>query len=161
MNKIIVLCLITLSLAITDKGPAYNLKYPDSEKLCSEHYIYDYDDNGDHNILYWADENPGVSEKPNSESDCVDLLLWDETENKYYDRCCYVRLQLNGVMHSGCAMLTEEQYLDISETIRRIEEGDPRIIDRASANSKVYQLDCKSNFIKAITIASFLLAFVL
>ena len=161
MNKIIALWLIALSFAIIDNGPAYNPKYPDSEKLCGDHYIYDYDDNGDHNILYWADENPGVSEKPNSESDCVDLLLWDETENKYYDRCCYVRLQLKGVMHSGCAMLTEEQYLDISETIRRIEEGDPRIIDRASANSKVYQLDCKSNFIKAITIASFLLAFVL
>ena len=62
MNKIIVLCLITLSLAITEKGPAHNLKYPDSEKLCGNSYIYDYDDNGDHNILYWADENPGVSE---------------------------------------------------------------------------------------------------
>ena len=66
MNKIIVLCLITLSLAITEKGPAHNLKYPDSEKLCGNSYIYDYDYNGDHNILYWADENPGVSEKPNS-----------------------------------------------------------------------------------------------
>ena len=60
-------------------------------------------------------------------------------------------------MHPGCALLTEEQYLDITETIRRIEVGDPRIIHSVSANSKVYQLDCKSNFIKALTIASFLL----
>ena len=64
-------------------------------------------------------------------------------------------------MHSGCALLTEEQYLDITETIRRIEVGDPRRIHSVSANSKVYQLDCKSNFIKALTIASFLLAFAL
>ena len=115
----------------------------------------------DEEFFVWVDENYRISEKPNSESDCVDLALWDRFDQRYYDRCCYVRLQLNGVMHSGCALLTEEQYLDITETIRRIEVGDPRIIHSVSANSKVYQLDCKSNFIKALTIASFLLAFAL
>ena len=157
MNKIITLCLITLALAAVEKGPASNPKHPDSENNCVDEAYYIYDD--EKNL--WCDENPQCTGKPNSVSDCVDHLLWDYSEERYYDRCCYVRLQLNGEMHSGCAVLTEEQYLDISETIRRIEEGDPAIIYQTSENSKVYQLDCKSNFIKALTIASFLLAFIL
>ena len=64
-------------------------------------------------------------------------------------------------MHTGCALLTEEQYLDITETKRRIENRDHLIIDRATVGSKVYQLDYNSNFIKAMSIAYFLFAFML
>ena len=35
------------------------------------------------------------------------------------------------------------------------------LIDRATVGSKVYQLDCNSNFIKATSIAYFLFAFML
>ncbi len=159
MNKIIVLCLITLSLAIYN-GPAYNPKYPDSEKLCSEHYIYDYLDD-DHDHFYWADENPDTSEKPNSESDCVDLLLWDETENKYYDRCCYVRFQIDGEMHAGCVGLHQEILNDSTETIKRMERGDRARWTRLGEGSKSYQLDCNSSFLKYFYLASLLLCLLL
>ena len=61
-------------------------------------------------------------------------------------------------MHGECSPLTEDQYLDITQTMRRIEEGDPKIIARVTKDCKVYQLDCNSNYIRALTIASILLA---
>ena len=156
MKKLLLLCLISFA-ALQDNefgtGPAYNIKHPQSDDYCVKYFPYD-----DEKRI-WYDDDPefGI---PYSASECVDTLLWVSEDNRYYDRCCYIRLQINGKMHGGCAELTEEQYLDISETIRRIEDGDPLIIDRATAGSKVYQLDCKSNYLKALTIASILLALI-
>ena len=154
MNKILLLCLISLSLN-ANIGPAINPKYPDSTENCVTYFPYD----GDYNKF--CDDLVDQSEVPKSESDCVDLLLWDKYDQRYYDRCCFIRFQINGAMHTGWALLTEEQYLDITETKRRIENGDQLIIDRATVGSKVYQLDCNSNFIKAMSIAYFLFAFML
>ena len=160
MNKILLLCLLSFALAETVnedlKGPAVHPKHSQSEKFCVDYFPYDdeYEE--------WYDELSTTTESdiPYSVSDCVDTLLWDKYDQRYYDRCCYVRFQINGKMHGGCAILTEEQYLDIAETIRRIEDGDPLIIDRATYNSKVYQLDCNSYYVKALSVASFLLALI-
>ena len=54
-------------------------------------------------------------------------------------------------MHGGCVELTEEQYLDISETIRKIENGDKSILVAETAGSKVYQLDCNASYLKLLT----------
>ena len=137
MKNILILCLICFALC-DETGPAYNYKHPNSDYNC---------------------ESASNSE-PNGVSDCADSLLWSKHNSRYYDRCCFLRYQFKGVMNSTCVSLTEEQYLDISETIRRIEDGDPLIIDRATAGSKVYQLDCKSNYLKALTIASILLSLI-
>ena len=155
MNKILLLCLFALALAVTEgeKGPAHYPKHSQSDKFCVDYFPYDNDTRG------WTDDS-FEGKYPTSASECVDTLLWDYYENRYYDRCCYIRFQINGEMHGGCAILTEEQYLDIADTMRRIEEGDPLIIDKATANSKVYQLDCNSYFIKVFSIASFLFAFI-
>jgi hypothetical protein len=48
---------------------------------------------------------------PAGVSDCVDLQLWAPARNMYYDHCCYVRFQKEGVMHAGCVGLSEEHYL--------------------------------------------------
>ena len=157
MNKILLICLFTLALAVSEgeKGPAHYPKHSQSDKFCVDYFPYDED------TLEWVDEmSTTTTSFPTGASECVDTLLWDKYDQRYYDRCCYIRFQINGKMHGGCAILTEEQYLDIAETIRRIEEGDPLIIDKATANSKVYQLDCNSYFIKAFSIASFLIAFI-
>ena len=157
MNKILLLCLFAFALAVTEgeKGPAHYPKHSQSDKFCVDYFPYD-EDTGT-----WTDVDDSFGEEyPTGASECVDTLLWDKYEQRYYDRCCYIRFQINGEMHGGCAILTEEQYLDIAETMRRIEEGDPLIIDKATANSKVYQLDCNSYFIKAFSIASFLIAFI-
>ena len=60
-------------------------------------------------------------------------------------------------MHAGCIGLSEENYLDTSVTMKRMEEGDRDIWTREAANSKVYQLDCFSSFLKSLPIASILL----
>ena len=60
-------------------------------------------------------------------------------------------------MHAGCIGLSEENYLDTTETIRKMENGDREIWTREASNAKVYQLDCFSSFIKNLPIASILL----
>ena len=157
MKKLLFLFLICFvfgqNITVVDYiGPAKNYKHPQSEKNCVEYYAYD-DENHE-----WYDEVELESDVPKGVSDCVDTLLYDPYDSKYYDRCCYIRLQSKGVMHEGCMSLTEDQYLDIAETMRKIEEGDPSIIARKTRGCKVYQLDCNSNYIKALTIASILLA---
>ena len=148
MKTILILSLICFGLTVTDdeKGPAYNLKHSQSEEFC-------------------IDYNPFLSGEvwtdafaPGGVSDCVDLLLWNG--ERYYDRCCYIRFQLEGDMHGGCIGLSEEHYLDITETIRRIEAGDKNLWTSGSANSKVYQLDCDSSYLKFLSIASILLALI-
>ena len=64
-------------------------------------------------------------------------------------------------MHAGCIGITEEQFMDSTETIRRIEAGDKNLWTSASKGSKVYQLDCASTYIKILSFASILVAFLL
>ena len=97
---------------------------------------------------------------PQGVSDCVDTLLWDNYDKRYYDRCCYIRLQHEGKMHSGCFSLNEEGYLDISEAIRQIEEGAPSAWTFDGPKNKIYQMDCHSTFIKILIGASILLALI-
>ena len=100
-------------------------------------------------------------ELPKGVSECVDFLLWDPYKERYNDRCCFIRLQVDGEMHAGCIGLTEEQFMDSTETIRRIEAGDKNLWTSASKGSKVYQLDCASSYLKVLYVASFLVAFLL
>ena len=158
MKKLLLFCLISFAALQDDeivseyeKGPASNIKHAQSDKFCSVYFPYDEDNDT------WVDDYYS-GEFPYSSSECIDTLLWDKWDLRYYDRCCYVRFQFDGKMHGGCAPLTEDQYLDIAETMRKIEEGDPNIIARKTRGCKVYQLDCNSNYIKALTIASILLA---
>ena len=74
--------------------------------------------------------------------------------NPYYDHCCYIRFQKSGSIYHGCIGLKEAEYLDIGETIYKIENGkETRYL--GISDSKVYQLDCKSfyPYIKACLIA--------
>ena len=153
MKKILFIALVCFVLSETEfdeekLGPSANYKHQGATVSCEDLYVRDGSE--------WrsTDVAQGVS-------DCVDTLLWSEHYNRYFDRCCYVRFQLNGYMYSGCVGLSEENYLDTAETIRRMEEGDRTIWTREAAGSKVYQLDCKSSYIKVLTFASILLALIL
>ena len=157
MKSILLFSLLcfALSTTISDdlKGPAVNPKHSESYAFCNylsawQAYSSDWLDN---------DSNRAI---PSGVSDCVDSLLWDSDKNKYYDRCCYVRLQLNGVMHGGCIGLSEEQYLDITETIRRMENGDKKIWTTEATGAKVYQLDCSSSYLRLLSVATLLLALI-
>ena len=132
MKNILILCLICFALC-DETGPAYNYKHPNSDYNC---------------------ETASNSE-PNGVSDCADSLLWSKHNSRYYDRCCFLRYQFKGVMNSTCTSLTEEQYLDISETIRIIEEK------YEDNKMKIYQLDCTSSYLKFLSIVGALFALLL
>ena len=67
---------------------------------------------------------------PNGVSDCIDLHLWSESKGKYFDKFCYIRFQLNDLMHSGCVGLSQFHYRDITETKHKMEQGDRNIWTR-------------------------------
>ena len=154
MNKILLLSLLSLVVSVSDdlKGPAVNPKHDEATEFCVKYFPWDERENK------WYDEFN--DEIPNGVSDCVDTLLWDKYKGRYYDRCCYVRFQLKGVMHAGCIALTEDQYLDISESIRRMENGDKEYWVTEAKGSKIYQLDCNSSYLKLLSFASIILALI-
>ena len=155
MKNILTICLICFALSETvfedEKGPAYNLKHAQSDRLCH-------------------DNSTGT---PTGVSDCVDSLLWVEDMERYADRCCYIRYQKKGKMFARCVALTEVQYMDISETMRRFEKGEALTkkyfskddvaygLESEFENSKIYQLDCASSYLKVLSIASALFALLL
>jgi len=157
MKAILLFSLVcfAVSTTISDdlKGPAVNPKHSESYAFCNLLSAWQADSSD------WLD-NDSDRAIPSGVSDCVDSLLWDSDKNKYYDRCCYVRLQLNGVMHGGCIGLSEEQYLDITETIRRMENGDKKIWTTEATGAKVYQLDCSSSYLRLLSVATLLLALI-
>lgn len=155
MKALLLFSLVCLAISVSDdkKGPAVNPKHSESDQFCNELSAWQPEPED------WID-NVSNENIPTGVSDCVDNLLWDENKNKYYDRCCYVRLQLKGVMHGGCIGLSEEQYLDISETIIRMENGDKNIWTTEATGAKIYQLDCSSSFLSLLSFAIVLLALI-
>ena len=152
MKKFLFLSLIYLVVSLDTvleqkTGPAYNAKNGGLFS-CGDRNVLKYDK--------WLDENT-TEFVPGGVSDCVDLQLWEPSKNMYYDHCCYVRFQQEGKMHAGCIGLSEEHYLDISTTMKRMEKGDRALWTSKGANSKIYQLDCFSSYLKSFSIASILL----
>ena len=97
----------------------------------------------------------GREESQNSLSDCVDSKL-----PYSMNRCCFLRYQEEGVEYKNCTALTEEQYLDIVETKRQIEDEHFNTYYKGKTEGKrikVYQLECSGSSIKFLTFASILL----
>ena len=170
MKKILFICLICMysfsSISDDEKGPATNPRHDKADHFCYEYYAYqryNYTTNEVIEDPFWMDDEEELFDKtlPKGVSECVDFLLWDPYKERYNDRCCFIRLQVDGEMHAGCIGLTEEQFMDSTETIRRIEAGDKNLWTSASKGSKVYQLDCASSYLKILYVASFLVAFLL
>ena len=144
INFAIFACLLSFVLLL--HGPNYDQQnrynYKDS---CAMRYV--------------GSENSGLDEKdpnyvPFSKSDCVDRNLYNRNMpgNKYYDHCCYLRMQQEGSMYQGCVGLKEIDYLDIDETIFKIEKGVYKYWGQGVSYSgwpstKVYDIQCNSSFI--------------
>ena len=124
---------------------------------------------GEYNDMVEVVENGGTQKYDTKhKSYCLDKSLINYSDtllnarrgNPYYDHCCYIRFQKSGSMYHGCIGLKEAEYLDIGETIYKIENGkEPRYL--GISDSKVYQFDCKSfyPYIKASLIALLALFF--
>ena len=100
-------------------------------------------------------------------SGCVDRNLYSIRTNtfgnfgRYYDKCCYIRYMKDGEMYGGCFGLYRDQYIDITETMRRIENGEIKHQNTSIdlTNSKIYELDCKASYLSlafALALLSFL-----
>ena len=145
MKQIILLFSILFFVTCIDDdllGPAQNLEERISEYSCSDYYVSQNNQ--------WLDNLQTLKGNtlPAGVSDCVDLQLWSKQSQKYYDKCCYVRFQINGQMHSGCVGLSQFHYNDITQTMKKMEQGDRTIWTRRGLNSKIYQLDCDSSYLK-------------
>ena len=133
-------------------GPAQNIEDRGENTLsCSDLYVINSRDQE------WLDDSSNSTFVPQGVSDCVDLHLWSARKNKYFDKCCYVRFQIDGVMHAGCVGLTQEHLIDSTETIRKMENGDRDIWTRVADGAKIYQLECSSSYLKYFSLAILLL----
>ena len=84
-----------------------------------------------------------------STSTCVDRNLY---EDGYYDKCCYIRFRKEGVMKHGCIGLTMEHYMDIPETIEIMESGKNNIFSDFK-DTKIYELNCNSSYLKLFALS--------
>ena len=136
MKTILLFSLICFTLSVW--GPVDKIKNSNTEDVCDP-----------------------LTATANSLSDCVDLNLkvTDEDTGKthYADRCCFLRIQGNGNLLNLCYPLTEEQYLDITERIRQLEDECSSSLDEGK-RCKIYQLDCSASNIKFLSFAILLLA---
>jgi len=152
MKQIFFFMMLVYMIACVDDrsdiiGPAYNYEDRGNDTTCSDLYV--------RKSGKWLDEvyegdSPNI---PGGVSDCIDLQLWNSHDKYYFDKCCYVRFQKDGIMHAGCVGLAQEQLIDITETIRKMEDGDRGIWTREGANSRIYQIDCSSSYIKYMSFA--------
>ena len=108
-------------------------------------------------------------------SDCVDRRLSymastygdndQESDGKYYDKCCYIRAMLNGNYLYGCIGLERNETIDIVDSINLGEKQLSRLY-RANGDIeegqdfKVYSMDCKASYIKYLA-SVFMLFFLL
>ena len=141
---ILIFSLIYLASCQDNSGPANNIEDRSIYGTCADNYVHL--GGGDFGKNY-----TGVS-------GCVDLQLYYSKAKKYFDKCCYVRFMQNGEMYGGCVGLYRDNSIDITETIRRMEDGDRNIWTRYGANSKIYELDCKASYTKFFAAAIALLS---
>ena len=140
MKTILILSLVCLTFSVW--GPVDKIKNSQTGTACLSKY------------------------DPDSLSDCVDLNLKvtdeDTGKNEYADRCCFIRYQYYGNSRKSCIPLTEEMYMDITETIRRLEDewskGINENLNTEGIRLKIYQLDCAASNIKFLSFAILLLA---
>ena len=139
MKTILILSLVCLTFSVW--GPVDKIKNSQTDDVCDPYYT-----------------------DPDSLSDCVDLNL-KVTENgktHYADRCCFIRFQYYGKSTKSCVPLTEELYMDITDTIRKLEDDCTKNLYEDSniegGRCKIYQLDCAASNIKFLSFAILMLA---
>ena len=87
-----------------------------------------------------------------STSTCVDRNLYEKGYG-YYDKCCYIRYRKKGRMHDRCIGLTREYYIDVVQTIENIEKGTMPERYSELKDSKIYELNCNSSYLKLFALS--------
>ena len=79
-----------------------------------------------------------------SASTCVDLGLESLIYENYYDKCCFVRLRINGYMLSECFGIYRDESMDVPGLIESIEKESPYM--------KIYEFNCNSSYLKSLAL---------
>ena len=85
-----------------------------------------------------------------STSTCVDRDLY--AGDGYYDKCCYIRFRKAGEMKQGCIGLKREHFMDVPETIQSMEKGKIYMFENLK-DSKIYELNCNSSYLKLFALS--------
>ena len=65
---------------------------------------------------------------------------------------------IKGHMYGGCVGIMREQFTDITDTITKMEKGDKNIWTSYANNSKIYELDCNSSYLRSLALVFALLS---
>ncbi len=147
MKQIILLLSIIFIAAYEHDGPALNIPYREGYDSCEKFYIHKgegvFGDNRTNDL--------GVS-------GCIDSNLYSTNKKKYFDKCCYIRTMIKGHMYGGCVGIMRDQFTDITDTITKMEKGDKNIWTSYANNSKIYELDCNSSYLRSLALVFALLS---
>ena len=84
--------------------------------------------------MWWLYRRPSVAT-------CVDLDLTSKfNENRYYEKCCYMRYRIEGKMGSTCLGIFRRDFIDIPNLIDIWEKDSPEM--------KIYEFNCNSSYLK-------------
>ena len=89
--------------------------------------------------IYFVDSCNLDYDNANGPNDCKKVVLDDEDRKEGYTHCCYAEVKSNGVKEKGCVSLTENDYKDIDEAEKKVNNMDD--FDEA-------QIDCYSYYLK-------------
>ena len=107
--------------------------------------------------VYIHGNNNNVEIIGNGEIKFVKFFGNNNTINIKNDSMCHYEEHGNGNLLNLCYPLTEEQYLDITERIRQLEDECSSSLDEGK-RCKIYQLDCSASNIKFLSFAILLLS---
>ena len=89
--------------------------------------------------------------------DCFSQNLYRKNRQYYFNKCCYVRYQLEGTIYNGCAGMSDEQMMDIVVARKELEQHAAEYLNKDLWISELY---CKGSYIVGslfITLFSLLL----
>lgn len=89
--------------------------------------------------IYCGDSCSLEYETAKGPNDCKKVVLDDDDREKGYTHCCYIELKYKGENTKGCVPLSENDYKDIDEAEKKVNNMDD--FDEA-------QIDCYSYYLK-------------
>ena len=76
--------------------------------------------------------------------DCFSQHLYRRNRLYYFNKCCYVRYQLEGTIYNGCVGMTDDEMQDTTEAIARLQEHS---LEYHRKNLFISELYCKGSYI--------------
>ena len=89
-------------------------------------------------------EEPTKNNSLLTPQDCFSQHLYRRNRQYYFNKCCYVRYQIEGTIYNGCAGMTDDQMWDINTAISDLRQYSSEYLRKELYISEIY---CKGSFI--------------